>query len=63
MLELDDFLIYAVIAAPFLGPFSPSHDAVASLLATLATFAAGFLMRPVDAATTPMATTTVAAPH
>jgi MHS family proline/betaine transporter-like MFS transporter len=47
--ELYDFLIYAYMAGPLSRAFFPSHDPLASLLATFATFAVGFVMRPVGA--------------
>lgn len=49
MFELYDFLIYAFMAAPLSRAFFPSDDPVASLLATFATFAVGFIIRPVGA--------------
>ena len=48
-LEFYDFLTYAFFAAQIGRTFFPSHDATGSLLAALATFGAGFLMRPVGA--------------
>ena len=48
-LEFYDFLTYAFFAAQIGRTFFPSADASASLLAALATFGAGFLMRPVGA--------------
>ncbi len=48
-LEFYDFLTYAFFAAQIGRTFFPSSDASASLLASLATFGAGFLMRPVGA--------------
>jgi MFS family permease len=48
-LEFYDFLTYAFFAAQIGRCFFPSTDASASLLASLATFGAGFLMRPVGA--------------
>jgi MHS family citrate/tricarballylate:H+ symporter-like MFS transporter len=48
-LEFYDFLAYAFFAAQIGRTFFPSHDATASLLASLATFGAGFVMRPVGA--------------
>jgi MFS family permease len=48
-LEFYDFLTYAFFAAQIGRTFFPSTDASASLLAALATFGAGFLMRPVGA--------------
>jgi MHS family citrate/tricarballylate:H+ symporter-like MFS transporter len=50
-LEFYDFLTYAFFAAQIGRTFFPSTDAAASLLASLATFGAGFLMRPVGALT------------
>jgi len=50
-LEFYDFLTYAFFAAQIGRTFFPSHDAAGSLLASLATFGAGFLMRPVGALT------------
>ncbi len=47
--EIYDFLIYAFMAAPLARAFFPSEDPVAGLLATFATFAVGFIMRPVGA--------------
>jgi len=48
-LEFYDFLTYSFFAAQIGRTFFPSTDASASLLASLATFGAGFLMRPVGA--------------
>src|ERR1700741_2079149 len=48
-LEFYDFLTYAFFAAQIGRTFFPSADASTSLLAALATFGAGFLMRPVGA--------------
>jgi MHS family citrate/tricarballylate:H+ symporter-like MFS transporter len=48
-LEFYDFLTYAFFAAQIGRSFFPSTDPTASLLASLATFGAGFLMRPVGA--------------
>jgi MHS family citrate/tricarballylate:H+ symporter-like MFS transporter len=50
-LEFYDFLTYAFFAAQIGRTFFPSADAAGSLLASLATFGAGFLMRPVGALT------------
>lgn len=50
-LEFYDFLTYAFFAAQIGRTFFPSADAADSLLASLATFGAGFLMRPVGALT------------
>jgi len=46
-LEFYDFLTYAFFAAQIGRAFFPSSDPTTSLLASLATFGAGFLMRPV----------------
>jgi MFS family permease len=48
-LEFYDFLAYAFFAAQIGRCFFPSKDPLTSLLASLATFGAGFLMRPVGA--------------
>ena len=48
-LEFYDFLTYAFFAAQIGRTFFPSADPSSSLLASLATFGAGFLMRPVGA--------------
>jgi MHS family citrate/tricarballylate:H+ symporter-like MFS transporter len=48
-LEFYDFLAYAFFAGEIGRAFFPSADPSASLLASLATFGAGFLMRPVGA--------------
>jgi MHS family citrate/tricarballylate:H+ symporter-like MFS transporter len=50
-LEFYDFLTYAFFAAQIGRTFFPSADAAGSLLASLATFGVGFLMRPVGALT------------
>lgn len=49
LFEIYDFLIYAFMAGPLSRAFFPSDDPFASLLATFATFAVGFVMRPVGA--------------
>jgi MFS family permease len=48
-LQFYDFLTYAFFATQIGRTFFPSHDASASLLASLATFGAGFLTRPIGA--------------
>ena len=48
-LEFYDFLTYAFFAAQIGRTFFPSHTALGSLLASLATFGVGFAMRPVGA--------------
>src|SRR6185295_19012365 len=50
VLEWYDFAIYGFFAPILALQFFPSGDRVVSLLATFATFAVGFLMRPVGAA-------------
>ena len=47
--EYYDFLLYGSLAAFFSGLFFPADNPTASLLASLATFGAGFAMRPVGA--------------
>jgi MHS family proline/betaine transporter-like MFS transporter len=47
--EIFDFVIYGFFAVAIGRAFFPSTDPVASLLASFATFAVGFLMRPVGA--------------
>ncbi|WP_051791463.1 MFS transporter [Amycolatopsis jejuensis] len=49
-IEYYDFYLYGTAAALVLGKlFFPSHDPAAGTLAAFATFAAGFLLRPVGA--------------
>jgi MFS transporter, MHS family, citrate/tricarballylate:H+ symporter len=48
-LEFYDFLTYAYFAVQIGRTFFPSEDPTASLLASLATFGAGFLTRPLGA--------------
>lgn len=48
-LEFYDFLTYAYFAIYIGRTFFPSHNATTSLLASLATFGAGFMTRPVGA--------------
>lgn len=48
-LEFYDFLTFAYFAVQIGRTFFPSHDPATSLLATLATFGAGFLPRPLGA--------------
>ena len=47
--EIFDFVIYGFFAVAIGRAFFPSADPIASLLASFATFAVGFLMRPVGA--------------
>ncbi len=47
--EIFDFVIYGFFAVAIGRAFFPSTDPIASLLASFATFAVGFLMRPVGA--------------
>jgi MFS family permease len=49
-LEFYDFLVYAFFAASIGRCFFPSQNPASSLLASLAAFGAGFLMRPIGAA-------------
>ena len=46
MLEFYDFMVYAMMASYIAENFFPSADAVTSLLETFATFAVGYLSRP-----------------
>ena len=48
-LEQYDFFVFAYYARYIATTFFPSSDPFASLMATFATFAAGFLMRPLGA--------------
>jgi MFS family permease len=47
IIEWYDWTIYGLLSSVFAGQFFPSDNAITSLLATLATFALGFVMRPV----------------
>src|ERR1700759_1312268 len=47
IIEWYDWTIYGLLSSVFAGQFFPSGNAITSLLATLATFALGFVMRPV----------------
>ena len=47
--EIFDFVIYGFFAVAIGRAFFPSSDPAASLLASFATFAVGFLIRPVGA--------------
>lgn len=46
MLELYDFMVYAMMASYIAECFFPSSDPMTSLLGTFATFAVGYLSRP-----------------
>ena len=48
-LEMYDFQIFGYYAAPIAATFFPGTNEYASLMATFATFGAGFLMRPLGA--------------
>src|SRR5438045_8076588 len=48
-LEMFDFMVYGYYAKAIANAFFPSHDEFASIMAALATFGAGFLMRPLGA--------------
>src|SRR2546421_4231381 len=50
VIEWYDFYLYGVLAAFFSTQFFPAGDATAALLASLATFGAGFAVRPFGAA-------------
>jgi MFS family permease len=50
IIEWYDFYLYGVLAAFFSTQFFPKGDATAALLASLATFGAGFAVRPFGAA-------------
>ncbi len=47
--EIYDFVIYGLMATALAHAFFPSSDPIAALLSTFATFAVGFVMRPVGA--------------
>ena len=47
IIEWYDWTIYGLLSSVFAGQFFPSHNATTALLATLATFALGFVMRPI----------------
>jgi MHS family alpha-ketoglutarate permease-like MFS transporter len=47
IIEWYDWTVYGLLSSVFAGQFFPSGSAAAALLATLATFALGFVMRPV----------------
>ncbi len=47
--ELYDFVIYGLMATALAHAFFPAGDPIAALLSTFATFAVGFVMRPVGA--------------
>ncbi len=48
-LEMYDFMVYGYYAKAIAAEFFPASDEFASLMAALATFGAGFLMRPLGA--------------
>jgi MFS family permease len=48
-LEMYDFIVFGFFAGPIGRTFFPGHNPYASLMLSLATFGAGFLMRPVGA--------------
>src|SRR5882672_11633642 len=48
-LEMYDFMVYGYYAKAIAAEFFPSQSEFASLMAALATFGAGFLMRPLGA--------------
>src|SRR5690348_6870510 len=47
--ENYDFVLYGFMAAALAHAFFPAGDSIAALLSTFATFAVGFLMRPIGA--------------
>jgi MHS family alpha-ketoglutarate permease-like MFS transporter len=47
IIEWYDWTIYGLLSSIFAGQFFPSGNATTALLATLATFALGFVMRPI----------------
>ena len=49
LIEWYDFYIFGSLATVIAGQFFPKADPTAALLATLATFAAGFIVRPFGA--------------
>ena len=49
LLEWVDFYTYAILAATLAKVYFPSHDPLASLLASFAALAIGFLFRPIGA--------------
>ena len=49
MFEIYDFVIYGLMAGALARAFFPLQDPIAGLLSTFATFAVGFVMRPVGA--------------
>src|SRR5471030_1672261 len=48
-LEMFDFMVYRFYATAIAKTFFPADSAFASLMLSLATFGAGFLMRPIGA--------------
>lgn len=48
-LEMFDFMVYGFYATAIAKTFFPADSAFASLMLSLATFGAGFLMRPLGA--------------
>jgi MHS family proline/betaine transporter-like MFS transporter len=49
VLEIYDFIIFAIFAVPISKAFFPAGDDYAALMATFMTFAAGFIVRPLGA--------------
>jgi MFS family permease len=49
LVEMYDFMVFGYFAADIGAAFFPAHDKFASLMASLATFGVGFLMRPLGA--------------
>ncbi|MDR3513068.1 MAG: hypothetical protein P4L73_15630, partial [Caulobacteraceae bacterium] len=48
-IEMYDFMVFGYYASNIAAAFFPSHDKFVSLMLSLATFGAGFLMRPLGA--------------
>src|ERR1051325_8205906 len=48
-LEMDDFMVFGYYAAAIGRAFFPTRSSFASLMLSLMTFGAGFLMRPLGA--------------
>ena len=48
-LEMYDFMVYGYYASAIAKAYFPANSSFASLMASLAAFGAGFLMRPIGA--------------
>jgi MFS family permease len=60
-LEMFDFMVYGFYATAIAKTFFPTDSAFASLMLSLATFGAGFLMRPLGASSSGPTSTATAA--